>query len=758
MSFSTINTNDNNKQSLIDFAQSLKDYEINSLNAKQKQQGPENEEHHGVDIFDTLLCEFRSLSGTQALSTCNNRIVCENWTLETKLWHLVELLFSFRSTCCSDDYLKEDLSVYDYNSDLVFKKELLNNNKELYEIWLIMCWVQQNLKKVEKPDNLPTSKWINSVINGNFSSCDTDYPLRNPTKELDPEDRKRDSIFHKYIYQLLLSGNYDQAREECELCDNLTLSMIMCGLEEYFDPSIDTQITLSNNETAIVDNNDGPSGCARKALWRRTVYALSKNPKIDKYEANIYRFLAGDATHIDADLEVHDWDVHLLLYLNELWNSSIENYLLSNGRIAANDLILIAPSNELSVQQILDTISTKCYTESSHPIRILMGSVIMNNVQSIAKNFVVKLLEAVGKPHHYEEQNAAGDEQTDYIFKESYLLRILTHLYIITKVVFPSAVDEQSFSKLISAYVSILSMYELYEYIPIYVKFLDEDSLLETYSYFLTSIYSDVLKNEQIQLSTALNIPMNNVIRITAQKVFDETASHYQSGKDVAISTVVTDVDKKIINSVLWLEKAQLSVDVLEAIIAASRRFLLNGRVESVAVLFDSIDINSNINNYNLSKLPMLQGDEKDAKVKEILNYKLLVNALKKRKTWQKQSLNLNAQSNLPTLIKQFQDFSQTFYKLTHSFLTGLQNINDAGIIFDIRAFYVPFLVIELHKELMSASKALNIDRFAHEALSLATLVANEHYKMYTLFLASGKLKEFLDLVAKSSITIGKMI
>ncbi|CAI4315806.1 AEL_collapsed_G0007630.mRNA.1.CDS.1 [Saccharomyces cerevisiae] len=58
---------------------------------------------------------------------------------------------------------------------------------------------------------------------------------------------------------------------------------------------------------------------------------------------------------------------------------------------------------------------------------------------------------------------------------------------------------------------------------------------------------------------------------------------------------------------------------------------------------------------------------------------------------------------------------------------------------------------MELHKKLVEAAKLLKIPKFISEALAFTSLVANENDKIYLLFQSSGKLKEYLDLVARTA-------
>lgn len=164
--------------------------------------------------------------------------------------------------------------------------------------------------------------------------------------------------------------------------------------------------------------------------------------------------------------------------------------------------------------------------------------------------------------------------------------------------------------------------------------------------------------------------------------------------------------------------------------------------------------------NYELEKIAENisgNGDEKeDQFLKEITQYEHLIQGIEKYEEWQKSVSLLNSESNIPTLIEKLQGFSKDTFELIRSFLVELTSMDlinsiDYEILYEIRALYTPFLIMELHKKLVEAAKLLKIPKFVSEALEFTSLVANENDKIYLLFQSSGKLKEYLDLVARTA-------
>lgn len=707
-------------QVLLKFSDTLKDYQASVLGGYGEQ-----------DPFQ-IVQEFRSITGEVAMKYAdhgdNEMEKLENWELEANLWHLVELLMLFRTSERDD----ENVDLKDYNSNILFKKKLLEENKNLYEIWLIKSWIQENMVIPVRPSNLPSTKWMNTVLAGGLKSSDIDYPLRDISINIDPKDKEDDHIFYKYIYQLMLAGKFKDVRKECELSDNLTLNMILCGLEDYVDPRVDVEMS---SEYEI------RHGIQKHTLWRRTVYLLSLNPRLDPYEAAIYKFLAGDIPDTLPTLE-HGWDVEISIYLNQIWNITIENYLWEHNRINNEEIITVMPSQPLNLSEVLTIVASKYPEKSKHPLRVLIGSIMLNTVSSAIRSFIDMLLDLL----------KGNNNETD-LLSDKYLLRVITHLCIFSDIICPSIIDKSDKKKLITAYVSLLSLYELHDIVPVYISFLDEEDIIDGYSFFLSNLSNLQSREKQLRLSNYLCFPTANILRKTAQRIFNDTESYYNPGKTIQIFNEIANIDKRLISGVEWLIEGKLYTDSIESIIALSRRFLLNGKVKSLEYFFKCHDIQNIIKNYELDKLSSNNFNSQDNLIIEIRQYEVLVSGFKKYGEWEKSASLFNSESNLPSLVKQFKDFSFEIHKIIKSFLSHFNETLDEetkDILHEIRALYIPYLIIELHKSLIMAAESLKIQTFIQEAVNLSILVANENDKIYLLFQATDRLEEYLQLVTKA--------
>lgn len=720
-----------NSQRLDKFADVLKTFVLDSFG-----------QDSNADPFD-IAKEFCSIAGSNALELVDNPMDVENkiayndWELEARFWKLFELLVSFNSS----DSGTNEISAKFYNSNAIFTKELLEQDKDLYQIWIIISWLQENLNIKERPQHLVTSKWSNSLLSGGLKSFDMDYPLRDNSIEIDTRDKNDDHIFFKYIYQLVLLGKMEEAIEECKISENITLAMILLGMQEYLNPRIDTQLAESTMTQ---------QGVKKYALWRRTVFELSRSPQLDKYERAIYNFISGTLPD-ETILNDSDWETELLLHLNQILQIQMENYLLKNDKIDKSELIISLPSTASTVQDILNLVSAKHPEESSHPIRVLLGAIICNNLPSMIQSSVEMLLNIV-----------KGIDNSNVLFDESYLLRIVTHLTILLDIVNPGQINSNDKLKLITAYVSILKLYGLYDIIPIYICFLDDNDILDAYSFILCTLEDPVVRAKQLELMNYLRLPKANILRRTVQRVFLETENDYTPTEKLAVIFDIDNIDKYSIQAIEWLYEDNMSLDAMESTIMLARRFLINGKIKSLELLIDRHSMEELINNYKLEKITQDDNTndiDDDALIKEIKQYENLINDFKRHEAWQDVIHQLNSESNIPSLVEKLQDYTQNTLVLIKNFLVELTQdkfSNDFDVLYEIRALYTPYLIIEMSKGLIEAARLLKIPKFIHEALNFTSLVADEKDSIYLLFQSSGRLKEYLQLIAHTATLVNE--
>lgn len=267
------------------------------------------------------------------------------------------------------------------------------------------------------------------------------------------------------------------------------------------------------------------------------------------------------------------------------------------------------------------------------------------------------------------------------------------------------------------------------------------------------------VRKKQIEIANFLRLPTSNILRKTTERIFAETEEEYTPRGEVSVTFDVPPVDKHLIFGVEWLIQGKLYVDAVDSVIALSRRFLINGKIKSLEYFINGNSLDDLLKNYELEVIYQRNhDDEKESKKKEIQEYQRLIRELKKFEEWKDTVSKLNSESNVPSLIEKFQQYSRgTFDLIKHFFveLSEHEDHPDREIYYEIRSLYTPYLIIELHKELVEAAMLLKIPTFIREALGFANLVANETDKIYLLFQSSGKLKEYLRLVAQTATLSG---
>ena len=738
------------KQHFSSFSDSLKDFIVGNFDVPDNtiEDAPKGELS---DPFEVVR-EFRSIAAQAAVRTLDSSgsgtrdrdVEYSDWVLEANFWHLLELLLSFRISSAEKVDKSNEFVVYPYNSDALLEKKLLSMDKKLYQVYLIFTWLQGHMKIPERPSDLPTSKWSHSLVAGGVTSADLDFPLRDPknVELIDIQDKKQDHAFYKYIYELLIVGDIQKVLDECRRSNNITLAMIFCGSQQYYNPVIDGERS---------DGVTVQQGTKHHSAWKRLVYNLSQQPELDVYERAIYSFLSGHAPDASV-LEESDWDSELLIHLNEILQSNIDIYVEANGHEKNDDILLFPRTKPHSLEKALNIVSAHHPKESVHPIRVLTGAAMLDTLASVIHSSVDMLLDIVN-----------GKEQSNEFSDEPYLLRILVHLIIVLDIIQPGHISKQDKVKLITAYISVLKFYGYYDSIPIYTKFLDDRDALNAYSFILSTIQDPALRDKQLELIDFLRLPRADILRRVVQRVFEETEPAYVPEKKIAITYDISDVDRHLMFSVEWLLKGQLYSDSLLSFIAMARRLLINGKIGSLEYFMGRNSMLDIIKAYKLDTVgsAATNTDELELalEIKEVVEYKLLIDLFNEYKEWRKAIRQLNSESNIPSLIEKFQTYSVNAVELVKSFLVQLingQESNDSQILYEIRVSYVPYLIIELHKGLVEAAKLLKIPTFIEDALNYTNLVANETDKIYLLFQASGRLEEYLQLVAHTATLVNK--
>ncbi|CAK9441302.1 uncharacterized protein LODBEIA_P51710 [Lodderomyces beijingensis] len=678
------------------------------------------------------------------------------WDLETKLWRLVENLYSYRV------FAQEE--------------EIFGQEREIGELLVLLDWLQFNSRSgsEEEPrgegeegeDDLKLrSKWsytrmsaetINyAALAGNptnpnlVSEVDVDAPLRQH-KEIESEDAEVDSKNCQKIYQLVLLGEYHDAIEYANETGNHTLAIILSGAIE------------SEEEEPEEEEEEGKKrGKFDRSLWTKLVYKLSKNPDLDLYEKMIYTYLSGGDVSENLKMAASaSYEEYMNILVRQLLTYSLLRKSKSHEFV---DLTPPRPQTQ-SIKGILNAISssgaTKAAEESRHPIRIITASVIIEELDSIIRN--------------------VNDDTDDNI------VRIVTHLSIFLAMIRPVRHTEQ-LNALITLYVSKLAENNQTDLIPLYLSFIpDEKDAREVYSLILSSITDKSQRQRQLEIAKRIAQPvvddddmivvdnverdkLVNVLRRTVERVMEETASHYTVSPGQSITVTdddefigVDDVDLKLSNSVEWFYENEMWDDAIAATLAVIRRFLSVGKLQALRSFARGKDFNHLISEFDLAKLGRSKESEEggdggegvdvdevvvsDEQRKELLNYSNFVKGLNGIYECRQIGQVRNEQQPAESTIRQT---GKTLHTLLATWLLDVEKTDP--ILQELRTIYVPYLIMELISIYQNARHTSW--NYVKDAYKLVHLVANDTSNDFLrCFTETNRLDEFLSKVAGLSI------
>lgn len=698
----------------------------------------------------------------------------DNWDLETRLWHLVQLLYQFRHSV-----VEQPLPEYEFSSYHVKKENWLRQHPKVREVALIIHWLHENSRTVATDDEL-RGRWVNTqhlVKNPNHfqelplvQELDADAALRSG-KGIHQDDIANESKVYSLIYKLVLANKFSEAIDIANTTHNYTLALILVGArQDYIDPIVDKETLGTSILDDSIDEIGGPSGLKHKLLWYKTVYKLAQQD-VNPYEKLIYAYLSGNDIRENLKAAA-DWEEHLLLYLNQLLAYEITNFVtttLSEDQRDAETIAFpsIVPQNT-SVNSILNALSkadTEVSEQSTHPLRVITGSVMINQVASFLNNIT----------------------KNKDLLANTYLLRIVTHLALLLSSL-GDDIPSKTITKVVTLYVGKLQELRLVHLIPLYLSFIpDEKDARETYSLFLSSIVEPDQRAQQIRIAkkfAQFNSPsddgsvtlatddfeddkMVNLFRRTVERVMTETEPFYRfTGGEISVQNDgVSDVDARLFRAVDWFYEGKMYEDAITATLVVMRRFLLNGKLASVKAfakgknfkaLIRDFDAEYQTRAFSSSPITSVTDDSKE----ELLQYNALVEVLTLIDDWKNflASHKVNGLSSAgfwksPDLKKSIDKTTSEVLVIIHKWLTGLieSSSEDKLVFVEFRAIYVPYLIMEL-LSIYEVSR-LNDWFYMQQAFKLVSEVARDDKNDFLgCFVHCGRLDEFVRRSAQIAV------
>lgn len=284
-----------------------------------------------------LVNEFKSIAAQRALAAAVDGSRALAYELETRLWHLVALLYGARLSPPP-----APAPELEFSSEAVRQHNILCRDPRAREALLITQWIQEN----------------------------TEQPASDPKgASASPE------LTYAAIYRHLLANDIDGALALASDAGNLALVIIMLGaFHDYVDPVVDEQFRHVAPAAPL------PLGQRHRFLWRRAVYRLLQHADVGPNERLVYNYLCGGDIAANLDYAEGDWEQQLLLYVRQ--------WLAHTTADRADPTI---PQPQLrSIDAVLNVLQQRNPAASLHPLRVLCGGVMIERVRSLLHDAIKK--------------------------------------------------------------------------------------------------------------------------------------------------------------------------------------------------------------------------------------------------------------------------------------------------------------------------------------------------------------------------------
>ncbi|KAH3661560.1 hypothetical protein OGAPHI_006408 [Ogataea philodendri] len=744
----------------IRFAKVLKDFRLN----------------FGEQDVSDIVRDFKACSAQELLKayeqSSDTRII-ENWILESQFWNLIEVLEK-KFTKESQQVLfpaSNGGAISKYTSGTLLSDKILTEHPHLSQLYSIIQWLSESLKfnLIDRDDmpessSLPATKWLATKMKlqtGKYNGIspkflDDDSFLRlHSSKGLDSIDKDNEDIFFRIVYHLLLQNEPEKISELCENTNNWTFILILTGVQKHFDPRVD-----------LDDYNSKPLGIIHSTAWRQTIYKLTKSEALNPNEKACYGFLCGDVSSCES--QANSWEAKLLIYLNNMFQYELEEHmaletkhLMKSNAQNLQCVSSLPPKYAGTIVEVLNLLASaenECVREQSkHPLRVLMGSVISNNVKELMKNCLRVLQNLLAEP--------ILDLKTFELTSDAYLLRVLVHFAIILQLIFgDEIISHADYTQLLQSYISRLTLYELYDLIPIYISFIPDDhDLVNTYSHLLSHYQlSDSQRFKQLKIMQQLNLPLQSVLRNSVADSFDSTKHLYQAEKEIRLNFKIEEVDRNLYNTAYWFYDAGMISDCIESLISLSRRFLLCGKLQAFVEMVGFINLSQVIKDYKFN-VESVDGFEKPDlgifrvqafKLSELFQYQALAGNFRDLWQFEKELAEMSGDRVVEKAIS----ISSSLETLAKTFLLELSKdplitTQDLSVYHEMRRLYIPTIFDRMFDMLM-ACREHSSDLLVERAVKTISILGASEFHIYEIFQSSNELMPFLKKYASFSSEI----
>ncbi|XBW35124.1 hypothetical protein QEN19_000687 [Hanseniaspora menglaensis] len=646
-----------------EFGKALNIYETKALQQSETEISNKSNEY----FFKEFLSSLRdvSLEISNSLRHTDSEL-SKSAFLESSLWELIIHLTEFNQS--------------------IFN---INENKDLKLVFHLKNWLENIIPQPVRPLNI------------------SKFATNNSTFGKTEEEKINETTFYQFCFELLMTGEFGKAIEECVSANNLQLAMIISGYK--------------------IDFND-QTGQNENISWRKALKKLSHDKELCNYEKLIYKYLSGSSlTEPDDTLEIffknnYSWEYQLLFSSKVIIDNEFETV---SNKFSPIDI-------KFELKKALDLVFGQEIEMQN--IKDIMASLILNTeneLLSSAKEALIKTFET--------------DANTQFK-SEKYLLRVIAHVCIAIDISKPKTVDLEIKNLFLSTYVSSLRLNKLYSIIPSYVMFLNGTQRLITYSNVLNDVLTPQDKEEQKLLAVKLGLPYKDALRKMADDLFKKLSKDDSEKQGVTfMNNAITFIQKEIINGIDWLMIAGLNNEAIGLLLASIKNFLINGSVGAFRLLIEKTNISQII--------AICQLDDKEFESSVLYELLKLDDCFSALEKWHAIVKNTNGNLNIAVFADTHRALAE---KLMYCVLNFFKDIDESKDIhfYQVKVLYVPYFVIQLHKALDFAADVLGKKSLAEDALDLVAIVAHDEQETYKLLQLSNRLEEYVCLVTKTYIKV----
>ncbi|KAJ1922165.1 Nucleoporin nup84 [Mycoemilia scoparia] len=731
-----------------------------------------------------------------------------SWKKERDTWNLAEQLYNERLATLADSEAMDleggegDVPVTQnsqYATDFERVQALYRNNKSFREYVIVRDWLQEIIEgfhpvetrkgywfythksvkdnsktpattKQSKMGSLFASTPEAKLDNGELiANLDPDAPTRQK-KAIALNDLEWEQSFIRTLYEYVRRGKMDDAMNLCRECDQPWRAASLRGNLCFFDPKLERPKDIPVDD---LDSDQMCHGNINRKLWKVTCAALATDSRVDQYERALYSALSGRLDDLISVCET--WEDFLWAYFICMIENIIEKVIEDKHGLyipSAASEIRINPTKHprnTNPKQIIDALHShdnhNISTESNDPYRALQCAIILDNIDEYLQTYASSI-----------ESSANNRSET---------LRLTTHIILYLRDLGFTLPDDAC-NTILTSYIQNLISTGHRNLVALYTSKLPASIQPDIYAEFLVTINDELTTRQDfLKQADSWGIDVETVAKTTVEIIKLKHPfkcpiyGHTINVPTITLTSVsVPPQDLELIRSLEWIayDKSMYKHLLLQTT-AMARRFLLQGRINSAANLFNSLPMDFVQQEWTASSEKY---DTEDPTQKEFEEYIKLVSLsdaysiyeswataqaqepLVSRRgasvdrewlDWKKKIVGLTQRTVqlLKTNILESCWLDESLHSDEQSFASEQRNIE----LRQLRAVYIPDTLFLLYEVMFKTRHVMPAN--LRESFDLSQLVAKEDVGIYkelmkpTDTFPEGQLVRFLKLMRQSA-------